>query len=54
MKTGNLDAFFREKCLTKNIINVNIKMYTYDQIRMYTFPILRLALYILLVDRIYL
>lgn len=26
MKTGNLDAFFREKCLTKNMQNQGMKL----------------------------
>ena len=39
---------------TKLIINVNIKMYIFDHLRMYIFAILPLDRYIFLSDKIFL
>ena len=39
---------------TKNSINVNIKMYIFDHLRMYIFAILPLDRYIFLSDKIFL
>lgn len=50
-EVDKIETFFG---LNKGIINVNIKMYIFDHLRMYIFAILPLDRYIFLSDKIFL